>query len=831
MIPKTPTPMISDLRRQGARRQRGEAHGTLWQQIPRLTHPRVLLVWAVFYVVAVAILLAGRDSMPWRLTQKVDRDITARVDFKFTDQLKTADLRQKANAAVPFIYTINEAPLRAVQERLMGLFEVARATRADTAAFLNEASKRKWNINAAPDAYSALRQYVADDNSPAKWDEWVKRLVEGLESEPIVDRIGEPGPHPAGHRSQLRRPGEPPVEVQTAALQVAAAESVQKAAQRNAAAVFPPELCPLVADAVAQSLSGTTDPRKPVWHPLWQYDSKATTEAQQAAIENVPEVVLRFKAGETLVAAGPDKHLSAPELDLLKREHQAFRQAQRTDWELRQKHLRFQAGLAGLVLLVTLGLASYVMLYEGHVFRHVSRTIALAALLLFMLGASRLIELAEWPYDLPVEFSVGLVTIAAALMTIAFGQRFAFGGAGALCVLVTLASRGDLALTLTLLAAAGVTIFLLKEVRTRSKVIVVGSLAGLAAIVTSGAAAFVLGEDVRYALIHAACAGMAAVVAGFVVQGILPQFERLFGVATSMTLLEWCDASRPLLRLLAQNAPGTYSHSLMISQMAEEAAEAINARGLLARVGALYHDVGKAAKPDYFVENQEARVNRHDKLSPTMSMLIILGHVKDGVEMARAYGLPKVLHQFIAEHHGTTVVRYFHQAACEAEASARTKRFCDRDVPESEFRYPGPKPSSRESAILMLCDGCEGAVRALPEPTPGRIESVVHQVAVDRLSDGQFDNCDITLRELKLIERSLVKSLAAIHHGRIRYPEKASAGAGRGANGETGTKVLAANGGANGSGRNGSHDGDAANENRPEQPVKLPEKSEVTRQA
>ena len=210
--------------------------------------------------------------------------------------------------------------------------------------------------------------------------------------------------------------------------------------------------------------------------------------------------------------------------------------------------------------------------------------------------------------------------------------------------------------------------------------------------------------------------------------------------------------------------------------MADEASSAIGDNGLLARVGALYHDIGKTQKPYYFVENQEARMNRHDRLSPTMSLLIILGHVKDGLEMARAYGLPRVLHQFIAEHHGTTLVKYFHHAASEKAAKDLRIKGRHDQVSETEFRYPGPKPQSKESAILMICDGCEGAVRALTEPTPGRIETLIHQIMMERLNDGQFDDCDITLKELNIVERSLIKSLCAIHHGRIKYPTKAGAG-------------------------------------------------------
>jgi len=820
MTLRNQTPVISDMRRQEARRQRGEARGTLWQKVSRRVNPRVLLIWVGFYVAAIAILLAGRESMPYRLMQKVDRDILARVDFQFTDQLETGDLRKKARAAVPFVYVINEAPLNAIQSRLTELLDLARSAGNDAEKFVSESSKRRWTIS--KEALAELRRYAEDEKGPTIWDEFVQRLVKRLGDEPIVDQLGEAGLRQTGHRSQLRRSGQTVVEVPTGTLQVVSRDSIDKAAQQSAGAVFPEGLRPVVADTIVRSLAVSGDGQKPAWMPLWRYDAAATAESHRVAEQNVRPVTRRFKAGETLIAASARKSLSSPELELLKEEHAAYRTAQRTNWDLRQKHLRFQAGLAGIVLVITLGLGSYSALYEARVFQAPGRALGLVALLTFVLGVTRLIELAEWPYDLPVEFSVGLVTIAAALMTIAFSQRFAFGGLAALCILATLASRGELGLFLTLLAAGGISIFMLKEVRTRSKIVLAGTLAGLGAMLTSTSAGFVVGEDVRYVLIHAACAGVGALGAGFVVQGILPQFERIFGIATSMTLLEWCDASRPLLRLLAQNAPGTYSHSLMISQMAEEAAEAINARGLLARVGALYHDRGKASKPDYFVENQEARINRHDKLSPTMSMLIILGHVKDGIETARAYGLPRILHQFIAEHHGTTVVRYFHRAACEAEASARTKRFCDRDVPESEFRYPGPKPASKETAILMLCDGCEGAVRALAEPTPGRIETVVHQVIMDRLNDGQFDNCDITLRELKVVERSLVKSLAGIHHGRIKYPDKPAAG--RGVNGDAEAKAPAANGQPNG-GSNG--------QDRSEQAAgKVAERtSEVVRQA
>jgi putative nucleotidyltransferase with HDIG domain len=208
---------------------------------------------------------------------------------------------------------------------------------------------------------------------------------------------------------------------------------------------------------------------------------------------------------------------------------------------------------------------------------------------------------------------------------------------------------------------------------------------------------------------------------------------------------------------------------LTVGIMAEAAGNAIGANGLLARVGAYYHDVGKLSKPQYFIENQNpGHPNRHDKLSPAMSLLIIVGHVKDGIELAREYALPWVIHQFIAQHHGTTLVEYFfHAARKRAEQIENAPQ-----VSETEFRYPGPRPQTTEAAIVMICDSCESVVRSIDEPTPGRIEAAVHNMIMKRLLDSQFSECDLTLRDLSIIEETLVRTLVGIHHGRISYPTK-----------------------------------------------------------
>jgi len=271
-------------------------------------------------------------------------------------------------------------------------------------------------------------------------------------------------------------------------------------------------------------------------------------------------------------------------------------------------------------------------------------------------------------------------------------------------------------------------------------------------------------------LYEAARMGVWTLLAGFLMTGLLPFIERLFGVLTDLSLLEVGDVAHPLLQELVRRAPGTYNHSINVASIGEAAAEAIGARGLLVRVGAYFHDIGKMLKPAYFVENQ-GNENRHESLVPAMSTLIIIAHVKEGAELARQYKLPQPIVDLISEHHGTTLVEYFYRRATERrQADPDTG-----DVDEQTYRYPGPKPTSRESAVLMLSDAVESASRALTEPTPSRIASLVHELAMKRLLDGQFDECGLTLEELELIEQSLVKSLTAVYHGRVKYPDQRTA--------------------------------------------------------
>lgn len=271
----------------------------------------------------------------------------------------------------------------------------------------------------------------------------------------------------------------------------------------------------------------------------------------------------------------------------------------------------------------------------------------------------------------------------------------------------------------------------------------------------------VFSTSVVWALLSALLSGA---LSGVLVNAVLPLVENLFRYTTDIKLLELADLNHPALKELIMKAPGTYHHSVMVGTLAKEAAEAISANPLLARVGAYYHDIGKGKNPQYFAENQRSGQNPHDKLKPNMSALIIKSHVKDGLELARHYNLPQEIQEFIAMHHGTTLIAYFYH---------RAKSMEDPDIPEvdeKDYRYPGPRPQTRETAIVMLADGIEAASRAMPDPSPARLKGLVQTMINKLFADGQLDDCDLTLKDLNAIAKAFIRVLTSMYYTRPQYP-------------------------------------------------------------
>lgn len=258
--------------------------------------------------------------------------------------------------------------------------------------------------------------------------------------------------------------------------------------------------------------------------------------------------------------------------------------------------------------------------------------------------------------------------------------------------------------------------------------------------------------------------GMVGGVASAVLAiGLLPYLESTFSVTTNLKLLDLAKPNHPLLKRLLLEAPGTYHHSLMVGNLAETAADAIGADPLLVRVGSYYHDVGKIKRPYFFVENQIGVDNPHDKIAPTLSTLIVISHVKDGLDLCREYKIPPLVRDIVQQHHGTTLVSYFYSRAAENEHS--------RCITEADFRYEGPRPQTKEAALVMLADACEASVRALGRPTVNRIEATVRKMIRERLYDGQLDECELTLKDLSVIGAVFIRVLSGVFHSRVEYPD------------------------------------------------------------
>jgi putative nucleotidyltransferase with HDIG domain len=285
--------------------------------------------------------------------------------------------------------------------------------------------------------------------------------------------------------------------------------------------------------------------------------------------------------------------------------------------------------------------------------------------------------------------------------------------------------------------------------------------------VVNGAVILVLGllnaSDTSTVLIGVGLGVAGGFLSSILMLGFLPYLETLFGITSSVKLLELANPNEPLLKRLLMEAPGTYHHSILVGNLAEAAAEAVHADPLLVRVGAYYHDIGKIKRPYFFVENQVARDNPHDKIAPSLSTLIITSHVRDGLEQAREYKLPASVQAIIEQHHGTSLVAYFYQRALESDRPEL--------VAEADFRYDGSKPRTKEAALVMLADSVEAAVRSLQKPTPGRLEGLTRKIIKERLHDGQLDECDLTFKDLNTIATTFIQVLGGIFHSRIEYPE------------------------------------------------------------
>ncbi len=498
--------------------------------------------------------------------------------------------------------------------------------------------------------------------------------------------------------------------------------------------------------------------------PNVHFNDAETRSREELALEGAPPVLTQYKKGRTIVRTGDE--ITDQELTALRKLAELKQAGQPVD--------RFVGALL-LSLFFVFALWQYFWIYQRRLQRQPARMFLMIGLVLLLhLGFCRLlVDLSEvvassfsrevlqdprqFYFLLPVALGAVLMVLlvdaqAAILYSLGFGVF--------LSLLTGQAEMGIFAVTASLAS-----IYSLRQYRERSAIPRAGLVIGaVSVLIILSLQLYSSGFEWASFAVRAGAGFLGGLFTAMLASLCLPVMEWLFDITTDIRLLELSNLNKPILRRLAVEAPGTYHHSIIVGTLAEAAAEAIGANALLARVGAYYHDIGKMRKPEYYVENQIYMANKHEGLTPSMSSLILASHVKDGLAMAEEINLTPRVRDLIPQHHGTKLMSYFYQ---KAKQGAEEK---NQEINEEDFRYPGPKPQSKEAAILMLADQVEAASRTLQDPTPRQIRALIRRLIQSTIEDRQFDECEITTRDLDRITRAFERVITGMYHHRIEYP-------------------------------------------------------------
>ncbi len=495
------------------------------------------------------------------------------------------------------------------------------------------------------------------------------------------------------------------------------------------------------AEAEFEVLTAASEVTQTVIRPNLLLDSLKVRQIIDQAVEAARLEAPKIKKGQVIIREGDvlseKDMLILEELNLLKK-----------SWNW-QKAL----GIVAFTIIMVSICYYYIYSFYKHLENKYLFLFSTIAIIVAVLG--KLLSLIEWPYALYFFPS------SAATMLIAVLINPLLGVFSAVAYTFMAAFYANFAFAPAIMSLFGsiVGVYCVFEATQRSNLMQAGLLVGLTNAVTMTVSGLVL-EDTSL-IIMSFTGFINGIASAILAIGVLPYLEIIFSVTSPMRLLELSNPNNALLRRLSLEAPGTYHHSIVVGNLAEAAAEAVGADPLLTRVGAFYHDVGKLARPYFFVENQRGGENPHDKMAPNLSRMVILNHVKEGLELAREYKLPNVIVDFIAEHHGTSMVQYFYQKAKERDQNP---------VLPDDFCYPGPKPQSKETAILMLADSAEAAVRSMTNPTYDRVQSMIKNIVKAKIDSGQLSECTLTLKEIDIITEKISQVAAGIHHTRIKYP-------------------------------------------------------------
>lgn len=483
---------------------------------------------------------------------------------------------------------------------------------------------------------------------------------------------------------------------------------------------------------------------KSILKPNRVIDAEATTKKQEEAYNNDANIV-KIKKGSRIISFGEivtqDKLKLLEEVNLL---------------EVKGNYdYLFSMGILGTILFLAALIVFFLFNYNKKIYSDSKELFLLCLVIIFVVIFSRYLS----PYYTGLAIPIFVGTM---LISILLNVELAVVVNCAMTVAISLMIKDDYKFLFMGLICGTISAFLVSKVNQRSKLSMNGGLLGIINVLFIVGLNFIQKSDAKTILIESLVVFLNGLVSMVLTIGLLPFLESVFNIVTPLKLLELSNSNHPLLKKLLMEAPGTYHHSLMVGNLAEIATEDIGGNALLSRVGAYFHDVGKLKRPDFFGENQISE-NPHDRMTPNLSALVITSHTKDGVDIALKYKVPLVIRDIIKQHHGTTLVAYFYHKALKGDNVA--------EVTEDSYRYDGPKPQSKEAAVVMLADSVEAAVRSMQDKTEEKISSLIRKIIKDKLEDGQLDRCTLTLTDLDTIAKSFVRVLSGYFHSREQYPD------------------------------------------------------------
>ena len=707
--------------------------------------------------------LGGRIPLPGGIA---DRSYKAPSDIRIVDEEATAEHRRQAAEQAVLVYDFDERRRSEVGERVAAAFTAARQAlggeATDEAGKPTPALAFREALGEETEVADAVIEGLVKARFAPEAQGLLLQLVSPIVARMIVDDASELERQVEKRSVVVRELGSGTERLLAPKTSVLTLSSAQELLSAEAGKLFASR--PKDERRTLRALA------KVLVRPNLSFNLRATDERQQAAEEGVKEVVISLRKGEIVVRDGDpitDRHVLILE---------GIREQERTSSRIE----RF-LGTGGLFfMLVFLVWRFGAAGFQRFPNQPKDALFLLSTLVLTAVGTGLTVFLcdavAENPALAPlIEPTPGVlyfvIPIAAATMLVRLVHNAETAALFAVMVslLAGLQIRGEVSFAFYALIGSLTAALTAARVTQRGTLLRAGVLVGLANVLVIGALTLLRGQVSPMPLLIAAGLGfIAGPIAGVLVSGVAPLVETLFSYTTDVKLLELANREQVLLRELEIRAPGTYHHSMMVGHLAEKAAEAIGANALQAKVAGYYHDIGKMRRPHFYVENVTIHrgENRHEKLSPSMSARIIQSHVKDGLEYGEKYKLSPPIMRGIAEHHGTSVIHFFFEKAKEMADPEKGEL-----VAEYDYRYPGPKPQTREAGILMLADSVEAASRTLADPARARIQQLVQRIINNYFRDGQLDDCNLTLRNLHAIARSFIDTLSAIRHERIDYPE------------------------------------------------------------